>query len=120
MDLKELNEAFGEAEKARDSTFFKDHLSDNMVFRRASGAITDREQFLTGLLDEEVVYHEITTQVITPIAYSKDRMTAAVKATVTVDMTNHGKDIKGSFTNFRFFRNENGTWKLLTRYNEPY
>jgi hypothetical protein len=119
-DLSELNQAFGEAEKSKNIDFFQEHLAENMIFRRASGKITDKAQFLTGLVNPKLVYHEIATEVIEPIAYSDDKTTAAVKAIVTVDMTNDGKDIKGSFTNFRFFKNENGTWKLLTWYNEPY
>ena len=115
MGLAELNEEFGKAEQAKDTSFFANHLADNLVFRRASGATATKEEFLAGLASPGLIYHEINTEIKSII---KGGVKAAVEALVTVDMTKDGNNIKGSFKNVRFFEDQNGTWKLVYWYNE--
>jgi hypothetical protein len=116
-DLIKLNQAFGEAEKKRDAAFFEKHLSDDLVFRRASGKIVGKAQFLAGLQNPGLIYHRISTE-IEDVSAANDESSATVKAIVAVEMTNEGKNIAGSFANFRIFKNENGVWKLIAWYNE--
>ena len=116
-DLKLLNQQFGKAEKAKDKVFFKKHLSDSLIFRRASGKIDSKEQFLESLGNPDLIYHHIDTEII-KISVSDDNSRAVVKVIVFVKMTNEGRDIEGHYTNLRFFQKQNNTWVLTNWYNE--
>ena len=115
MELKELNEKFGEAEKAKDLSFFEQYMSDNMIFRRAApGVIDTKEIFLRKLDDPDLIYKSISTKV-TNVAETGSH--AIVRAIVAVDMVNHGDAIQGSFDNLRVFEKSQGDWKLLMWFN---
>ncbi len=110
--LKQLNKKFGEAEKNKENAFFDKHLSDDLLFRRASGKIVSKEEFLADLQNQSLNYHHIKTDV-KEISISKDESKAVVKAIVFVKMEN-----EGYFTNLRFFQKQNDTWMLTAWYNE--
>ena len=100
--LKSINIKIGEAEKAKDKVFFEKHLSDNLLFRRASGKIHTKEQFLTALANPNLIYCYISTEVKN-ISISEDGLKAVVKAIVFVKMTNEGNESEEHYSNVRFF-----------------
>ena len=115
-NLKQLNENLGKAEKSKDKEFFEMLLSDNLIFRRASGIINNKKEFLEGLMKDTLVYHEISTDV-RDIFISDQTKLAIVTASVYAKFTNDGKDIEGNFMNVRVFRIEGDVWKLISWYN---
>ncbi len=115
--LKSLNIKIGEAEKAKDKDFFEKNLSESLIFRRASGKIHTKKEFLKGLDNTNLHYHYIKTD-IKNILISEDGLKAVVKAIVFVKMTNEGKEIEGHYTNLRFFQKQNDAWILTSWYNE--
>lgn len=118
-DLRQINEKFGEAERAKGAKakkFFDRHLSDNLLFRRASGKINTKKQFIEALENPNLVYHEIKTNVI-KISITEDNMNALVHAVIYAKITDNGKNIEGHFMNIRFFQMENEIWKLCSWYN---
>lgn len=115
MELSELNKEFGKAEQARNAAFFEKHLADHMVFRRASGVLSNKAEFLAGLVNPALIYHTINTEII---SVNESSEKAVVKAVVTVDMTKDNVNIQGSFTNIRFFEKQHEVWKLITWFNE--
>jgi hypothetical protein len=48
-ELTELNRAFATAEFAADAEFFRCHLADALLFRRANGKVVDKVTFLKDL-----------------------------------------------------------------------
>lgn len=114
--LKQLNASFSEAEKSKNVEFFKEVLSDDLIFRRASGIINNKKEFLEGLMKDTLVYHEISTDV-RDIFISDQTKLAIVTASVYAKFTNDGKDIEGNFMNVRVFRIEGDVWKLISWYN---
>ncbi len=115
-ELYQLNLQFGEAEKSKAIDFFEKHLSDDLLFRRASGKLHNKEQFLKALQDPKLVYHDIKTTIV-EIALSDDNNKAVVKAIVCAKIANDGKDIEGHFMNLRFFEQQNSYWQLTSWYN---
>jgi len=114
--LKQLNEKFGEAEKTKKEEFFKIHLHDDLVFRRASGVFNTKKKFLEELMKDSLVYHEVKTDV-KDIFISEQTKLAMVTAEVYAKLTNEGKEIEGNFMNVRVFRMEGDGWKLISWYN---
>lgn len=96
-------------------------MSEDLLFRRASGIIESKDEFLSKLADKNSIYHEISTEV-KKITISKDKTNAVVKAIDFVKITNDGGYLEGYFTNLRFFKEfqENGDkyWVLTHWYNE--
>ena len=115
-NLKQLNENLGKAEKSKDKDFFEKYLSDNLIFRRASGIINNKKEFLEGLMKDSIIYHEIST-VVRDIFISEQTNLAMVTALVYAKLTNEGKDIEGNFMNIRVFRMDGDVWKLISWYN---
>jgi len=115
-NLKQLNENLGKAEKSKDKEFFEMLLSDNLIFRRASGIINNKKEFLERLMKDSLIYHEISTDV-RDIFISEQTNLAMVTALVYAKLTNEGKDIEGNFMNIRVFRMDVDVWKLISWYN---
>ncbi len=50
--MVELNRQIVEAEKQGNKSFFEDTLAENLIFRRASGKIVTKQQFLDDLVTD--------------------------------------------------------------------
>lgn len=60
---KQLNIKFGEAEKSKEKgkEFFEIHLHNDLIFRRANGAVNNKNEFLVELVNPEKKYQEMRT-----------------------------------------------------------
>lgn len=115
--LYELARRMGEAEKGRDDEFFKGLLADNLTFRRASGAIVDKETFLTDLRNPGNTYEKLESKDIAVQVYEG---IALVTLLVHASGTREGKPFDGVFRNIRIFLREPGKtpeWQLHSWFN---
>ncbi len=108
--LRELNLRIGTAETEGDSAFLSEVVAPALGFRRASGAIVDRQGFLDGV--KPSAHRETEIESIT--LHGHDR------AVVTCMVTMADGDQKRRFHNVRLFvRAGGGAWQLLAWANEP-
>lgn len=103
QDLIDLNRRVGEAEKQRDETYLSEILADDLVFRRASGDIVGKQDYLKGIRDRNNTYSHLESLDIE--AKIKDQV-AVVTLRVNVVGMRGGKPFSGSFRNIRVFRKE--------------
>ena len=115
-ELKKLNEKLGEAEKSKDVQFFEEYLSEDLLFRRASGKVHTKRQFLEGLENPKLVYHDLQTEIVR-IVLSDDNLKALAQVIVHAKITNDGNDGQGHYMNLRFFQRQHSTWQLVNWYN---
>jgi hypothetical protein len=111
-----LNSKIGESEKNKDVSFFQKHLSENLLFVRASGKLNSKKEFIDAVQNKNLIYHKIDTQVVKAII-SEDNSKAFVKAIVKAKINNEGKEIDGYYMNIRFFELVDETWMLINWYN---
>ena len=107
--LGKLNVDIGNAESRGDKGYFEDLLTPAFAFRRASGVVVDRKQFI-----EAVAPGAERTTTVRSITFA-GRARAVVACTVAMDVQGTKKD----FDNLRVFvRGDDGKWKLLGWANE--
>ncbi len=117
IELTNLNQNIGEFEKKKDTQFFEKYLSEHLVFRRASGKVHTKSEFINSLMNSKITYHEITT-FLKEINISDNGLSAVIESVVTVKIENEGKITKGDFRNLRFFTKHEKNWKISSWYNE--
>ena len=107
--LETLNLEIGNAEARGDKGYFEDLLAPAFAFRRASGVVVDRKQFI-----EAVAAGAQRTTSIRSITFA-GKARAVVSCVVTMEVQGAKKD----FDNLRVFvRADDGRWKLLGWANE--
>jgi hypothetical protein len=99
----------GAAEDKGDRKWLEGVLAPKLAFRRASGKVVDREEFLKDVKPRGPT----KTRVESVTFHGKDR--AVVICIVTVQA--EGRDTM--YHNIRLFVRHNGGWKLLGWANEP-
>jgi quercetin dioxygenase-like cupin family protein len=113
-DLKDLDHQLRDAEMDHNSAFFESLLSNELVFRRASGKFVNKTQYLHDLPQSSYYLLESTNQHLIPInneiAYTINRVVAAGK-------TPNGVEFDGTFINVRFFRLADDKWNLYAWHN---
>jgi hypothetical protein len=103
--LKELNERIGKAESEGDEEFLREVLADELVFRRASGKVVTKEEFLAEVQKNKSERQSKDIKV----NLDEERNTALVSLIVRV--------MESEFKNLRVFvRNEN-EWQCLMWFN---
>lgn len=108
-ELRQINLQIGEAEAAGDRAWLEGVIGSALAFRRASGAIDDRESFLAKV--KPGVQRETT---LTSIELLGDAR-AIVRAIVTTTDANG----KARYDNLRLFvRDAAGAWRLVGWANE--
>jgi hypothetical protein len=108
-ELRRLNEEIRNHEFAGNREFFKQCLADNLIFRRARGAVVDKPTFLKDLKPDQYVMLEST---IGPV----DVKDNSAVVDVMVQAQRHGQE-PGTYRNIRMFqRNQNG-WQLVAWIN---
>ena len=104
-----LNIEIGKAESRGDKGYFEDLLAPAFAFRRASGAVVDRKQFI-----EAVAASVPRLTAIRSITFA-GKARAVVVCVVTMEVQGAKRD----FDNLRVFvRTDDGKWKLLGWANE--
>ena len=107
--LEALNVEIGNAESRGDKAFFEELLASSFAFRRVTGVVVDRKQFLDAMAQGA----PRTTNVRAITFAGKAR--AVVSCIVTMEVQGSNKD----FDNLRMFiRTDDGRWKLLAWANE--
>jgi len=113
-DLKELDLQVRVAEMDRNTSFFETLLSEDLVFRRASGKFVDKTQYLQDL--PQTSYHllEVTSQHLIPI---NNNIAYTISRVVAIGKTTKGVEFGGTFINVRFYRFEDEKWTLYAWHN---
>jgi hypothetical protein len=110
--LRELNQQFGNEEQRGEDgkPFFELHLSNRLLFRRASGKVVGKTEFLGGLANNP--FESRTTEEIS-VHVDGDRalVTLIVVGTLKADKSVH------RYRNVRFFTQEGNRWLLDAWYN---
>lgn len=114
-ELKDLNEQIGHHERKGDAKaieFFGRVLAEDMIFRRASGVVVTKQQFLYDLkLDAFDILNWLVQK---PELYDDGAVVA-----VTVEAKRKGEDREkpGKYLNVRRFVIRRGQWQLLAWLN---
>jgi catechol 2,3-dioxygenase-like lactoylglutathione lyase family enzyme len=112
VGLRELNIHLAEAEKGHDIALLREILHDKLLFRRASGVVVTKEQYLEAV--PKRIYDRLDSELI-EIDEKDD--TALVTVIVRAEGTDGDKPFSGSFRNTRLFVREDGRWLCLTWLN---
>ena len=124
-DLVQLNYRFGEAEveaeneatKEQSEAFFKRHLHEKLVFRRAGGAVVTKQEFLTDLASPDNRTDQLSSYVL-EVTESEDGETAEALVLVHLKGKRKGEDATGLYRNRRLFvKQKNGDWQCLVWFN---
>jgi Domain of unknown function (DUF4440) len=112
--LTELNKEIGEMEQegADAEDYFKDLLSDNLVFRRASGKVASKNDFLE-TLKEGSPFSSRQTEDIVVNPMVGDR----ILVTLIVTTTRKDNEFKQRFCNVRLFSHSGESFILEFWYN---
>lgn len=113
-ELTKLTRSLSEAEKRGDTAFFKKHLSEQLIFRRASGKVITKSTFLEDLKPNNYEYNipfNITVNV------AEDGQSAAISLTIAAKIMD--PPIEGTWRNIRLFQQNNDVWQIVSWYNEP-
>ncbi len=113
-DLKELDLKVHAAEMAHDTAFFESLMSEDLVFRRASGKFANKAQYLQDFPQTTYDMLEVTLPHLISInnnqAYSVNRVVANGK-------NEKGMEFGGTFINVRFYRFTDDQWTLYAWHN---
>lgn len=113
--LLKINQEIRDAEFNHDEAYFKNILSDDLRFKRASGKFVNKSLYLEelGLTTYDIL--KASAIEIIPIdeksAYTISKVEANGK-------TPDDSEFKGNFRNTRFFRKKGTEWELYAWYNE--
>jgi hypothetical protein len=117
--LIDVNVGFSDRERfprSDNKEWFTTHLAEDLVFRRASGAVTDRSGYLEGLMTAENTTDHIEAA-ITSVEIAGRH--AAVEAVVALKGTRGGKVVDGQFHNRRMFVLDSGDrWRCVGWWND--
>lgn len=109
-ELTDLIRKMTEAEKRGDAPFFREVLAEDLVFRRAKGAVVTKEQFILDL--KEDAFEKLEANLLEVRTY---RDAAVVKVRVTAKRRGEGSE--GQYLNVRRFVKRDGKWQLIAWLN---
>ncbi len=115
QDLRDLNERIGQQEKNGDAKaveFFGKVLADDLIFRRASGIVVTKPQFLDDLKPD--AFEVLNWVVQEPEVYDDG---AVVAVTVEAKRRGEQRDKPGHYLNVRKFVKRRGLWQLVAWLN---
>lgn len=113
LDLQEINQKIAVAEQQRNQKFFAALLSEKLLFRRASGAVIGKADFLNGLQGPSPFIDYVAENIeVTELPGIADR------ALVTLIVrTRKADSATQRFWNIRFFTRTAAGWELESWYN---
>jgi ketosteroid isomerase-like protein len=114
-ELTALNQAFATAERTGDASFFRRHLADGLVFRRASGKTADKRTFLEDLVAEGNTNDLLEAEAIEVLPYGEDM--ALCSLLVRFKGIRGGKRADGLYRNSRVFVRSGGVWQCPLWFN---
>jgi Domain of unknown function (DUF4440) len=112
--LEQLNVRIGDAEMRRDELFLKNILADELVFRRASGKIVTKDEYLAELVKPENTYEYLVSEAV-EIAFNED--SALVSLVVRAKGKRGATEFEGSFQNLRVFVKQAEKWCCVVWFN---
>lgn len=116
--LDKINNDIRDAEWNRDTKDLKTILAEDILFRRASGALVDRTSYLTALLDNNNTFSELENiSITTTVNEKEDKAISVVIVKAAGKRGPEQKTFSGDFKNIRFFR-KGKDWELYAWYNE--
>jgi len=98
--------------------FYRELLDQTLRFRRASGAVVTRDEYLIDLANPANTRDEI--EPVGPIDCTVYENTAVASVLLRVKGMNGGKPLSGSFRNVRIFHREapDKPWRLKVWFND--
>ncbi len=115
--LEDLTRCMGEAERNCNDKFFETSLANNLTFRRANGAIVDKETFLNDLQNPANTYETLEQRDIAAQVYEG---VGVVILLVQAKGMREGKAFEGLYRNIRIFLKEPNLtpgWQLHSWFN---
>lgn len=116
--LVDLNTKLAEAEKRHhdeDIVFLMRVFSDDLIFRRASGQIVKKKEFLWDLIQPENTFEYLIPESnVKPIVYED---TAVISLLVKAKGMRGNKGFEGVYRNTRLFQKREGDWQLALWFN---
>lgn len=114
QELIDLNLKIGKAEKQCDLHFLSDVLADDLVFRRASGAVVNKDQFLDYLEKGKITYDCLVSEVIDVIFHNELALVSLIVCAIGM---NEGKRFSGEYLNTRLFLKKDTGWQCFLWFN---
>ena len=110
--LIKLNKEIGEMEDQgeRATEYFKTHLSDQLIFRRANGTIADKHDFIEGLKADKRFKARVSDLVSVGIKGDRALITLMVVGTLKDDSVHY-------YRNVRLFARVGEDWKMELWFN---
>jgi hypothetical protein len=112
--LEQLNAQIGEAELGRDEAFLRSVLADELVFRRASGKVITKEEYLTELMKPENTYDYLISENTKAVINDE---TSLVSLRVRAKGKRGETGFEGVFHNLRVFVRREDEWQCLVWFN---
>ena len=109
-ELTDLTRKMTDAEKCGDVPFFREVLAEDLIFRRAKGAVVTKEQFILDL--KEDAYEKLEANVLEV----RDYPDGAV-VNVKVIAKRRGEESEAQYLNVRRFVRRDGKWQLIAWLN---
>ena len=104
-ELVRINEQIGEAEQTADEKFLREVLADELVFRKASGKVVTKEEFLADLTNNRFERESKNIKV----TLDEENSTALVTLVVHA--------LENKFQNLRVFVRREKGWQCLVWFN---
>jgi hypothetical protein len=114
-ELMQLNRAFATAEFAADAEFFRCHLADALLFRRASGKVVDKITFLKDLATPGNTNERLDAAEIEVLPCGDDLALCSVL--IQFKGTRGGAAVDGVFRNTRVFVRREAVWRCALWFN---
>lgn len=109
-----LNVLIGDAELNRDENFLREVLADDLAFRRASGAVVTKDEYLSELIKPENTYEYLRSE---NIKAQINTDAALVSLVVSAKGKRGEKEFEGRFRNLRVFINDGKSWRCAVWHN---
>lgn len=116
-ELVDLNKGIAKAEMERDIPFLTEHLAENLVFRRASGAVVSRETYLCDLQSPDNSYDFIHCEDIEVLETGEGA--ALVSLRMWAKGKRSDKSFNGLYRNTRVFVKRDNRWQCVAWFNTP-
>jgi hypothetical protein len=106
--LEAVNIEIGNAEARGDKAYFEDLLAPAFAFRRVSGVVVDRKQYIEA----------VASSAARPTTVRSITFAGSARAIVSCVVTMETPDGKKDFDNLRVFIRTDSGWKLMAWANE--
>src|SRR5262245_37180493 len=114
LELEHLAVRMGEAERKRDVPFLRGILADDLWFRRASGKVVNKAQYLKDLESSENSYEYLESEDVAARVWES---VGVVALRVRAAVLRGGTRDEGVFRNLRLFERRGEGWKCVAWLN---